>query len=258
MGCMEKVSAVVIVYNEEKNLRECLETVRWADEIVIVDSHSPDRTVEIAREFTDKIFQREYKGQIDKKRFAVSQASHDWIFSIDADERVTPELEKEIRGVLEKGGGGMVGYDMPRMTRHLGRWILHGEWYPDRVARLFRRSRMRYGGMDPHDRVILDGPQGRFSGMLLHYSYRDFAHQIQRVQAYSDAAAKAMFAEGRHAGFRNLFLRPPFKFLKCYILKRGFLDGWPGFIIAATSAFYVLAKYAKLYEMRLSSKKGKG
>jgi glycosyltransferase involved in cell wall biosynthesis len=132
---MEKVSAVIIVYNEEKNLRECLETVQWVDEIVVVDSHSRDGTVAIARQFTDKIFQKEYKGHIDKKRFAVSKAAHDWVFSIDADERVTPELKEEIQGVLAQGVGGAVGYDMPRMTRHLGQWILHGEWYPDRVTR---------------------------------------------------------------------------------------------------------------------------
>ena len=255
---MEKVSAVIIVYNEENNLRECLETVQWADEIVVVDSHSPDRTVEIARQFTKKIFQKEYKGHIDKKRFAVSKAAHDWVFSIDADERVTPELTEEIHGVLAQGGGEAVGYDMPRMTRHLGRWILHGEWYPDRVTRLFRRSRMRYEGTEPHDRVILEGKRGHLRGMLLHYNYRDFAHQIQTVQAYSDVAAKALFVEGRRAGFRNLVLRPPFKFLKCYFLKRGFLDGWPGFIIAATSAFYVLAKYVKLYEMQRSTNRKKG
>jgi hypothetical protein len=116
---------------------------------------------------------------------------------------------------------------------------------------------MRYEGTEPHDRVILEGRRGHLRGMLMHYNYRNFAHQIQTVQAYSDVAAKAMFMEGRRAGFRNLFLRPPFKFLKCYLLKRGFLDGWPGFIIAATSAFYVLAKYVKLYEMQLSTKRGK-
>ncbi len=255
---MEKVSAVIIVYNEEKNLRECLETVQWADEIVVVDSHSQDRTVEIALQFTKKIFQKVYKGHIDKKRFAVAKATHDWVFSIDADERVTPELRGEIQGVLAHGGGEAVGYDMPRMTRHLGRWILHGEWYPDRVTRLFRRSRMRYEGTEPHDRVILQGKRGHLKGTLLHYNYRDFAHQIQTVQAYSDVAAKALFAEGRRAGFRNLCLRPPFKFVKCYIFKRGFLDGWPGFIIAATSAFYVLAKYVKLYELQRSQKRRKG
>jgi glycosyltransferase involved in cell wall biosynthesis len=255
---MEKVSAVIIVYNEEKNLRECLETVQWADEIVLVDSHSQDRTLGIARQFTKKIFQKEYKGHIDKKRFAVSKAAHDWVFSIDADERVTPELQEEIRGVLAQGAGEAVGYDMPRMTRHLGRWILHGEWYPDRVTRLFRRSRMRYEGTEPHDRVILEGRRGHLRSTLLHYNYRDFAHQIQTVQAYSDVAAKALFVEGRRAGFRNLVLRPPFKFVKCYILKRGFLDGWPGFIIAATSAFYVLAKYVKLYEMQRSANRKRG
>lgn len=251
---MKKVSAVIIVYNEERNIRECLETVQWTDEIVVVDSHSQDRTLEITRQFTDKIFQKEYKGHIDKKRFAVSKASNDWVFSIDADERVTKELEKEIRDVIEKGGRDVVGYDMPRMTQHFGRWIRHGEWYPDRVTRLFRRSRMRYVGMEPHDRVILEGRRGHLGGMLLHYNYNDFAHQIRTVQAYSEEAAKALFAEGRRAGFRNLFLRPLFKFVKCYVLKRGFLDGWPGFIIAVTSAFYVLSKYAKLYEMWLSEK----
>jgi len=251
---MEKVSAVLIVYNEEKNLAECLETVKWADEIVVVDSHSTDRTEEIARCFTDRIHQKEYRGHIDKKRFAVSQASNDWVFSIDADERATPELNEEIRGALAEGPGDTVGFDMPRLTWHLGRWIRHGEWYPDRVIRLFRKSRMRYEGTEPHDRVILDGPKGRFKGRLLHYNYRDFAHQIATVQAYSDEAAKALHAQGRGAGFLNLCLRPLVKFLKCYVWKRGFLDGKPGFIIAVTSAFYVLAKYVKLYEMQRGKK----
>ncbi|MHC5039102.1 MAG: glycosyltransferase family 2 protein [Planctomycetota bacterium] len=245
---MEKVSAVMIVYNEEKNLRACLDTVTWADEIVVVDSHSQDRTLEIAKDYTDKIFQREYKGHIDKKRFAVSKATHDWVFSIDADERATPELAREIRSVLEKGGGAFAGFDMPRITWHLGRWIRHGEWYPDRVARFFRKGRMRYEGTEPHDRVILEGPRGHFKGKLLHYNYRNFAHQIATVQAYSEQAAQALFEQGRHAGWINLLFRPGVKFLKCFLWKRGFLDGWPGFIIAVTSAFYVLAKYTKLYE----------
>lgn len=254
---MEKVSAVIIVYNEEANIRRCLRTVQWANEIVVVDSYSKDRTVEIAREFTDKIYQKEYQGHIDKKRFAVSMASHDWVFSIDADERVTPRLRKEILDVLKRGSGDAVGYDIPRITRYLGKWIRHGEWYPDRVTRLFRRSRMHYEGTEPHDRVVLHGPLGHLKGLLLHYNYRDFAHQIQTVQSYSDIAARALFAQGSHAGFNNLVLRPLFRFFKCYILKKGFLDGWPGFIIAATSAYYVLAKYAKLYELEISVKKKK-
>ncbi|MHC4778965.1 MAG: glycosyltransferase family 2 protein [Planctomycetota bacterium] len=252
---MEKVSAVIIVYNEESNLRECLETVKWADEIVVVDSHSTDRTVEIACEFTDKIFQKEYEGHIDKKRFALTKASHDWVFSIDADERASDELIEEIRGALGRVADAVAGFDMPRMTKHLGRWIRHGEWYPDRVRRLFRRSRMRYEGTEPHDKVIFEGACGHLRGKLLHYNYRDFAHQIQTVQAYSDEAAKALFSKGRKAGFLNLFLRPWVKFAKCYILKRGFLDGWPGFIVAFTSAFYVLAKYAKLYELQNGRKR---
>jgi len=247
---MEKVSVVIIVYDEERNLPVCLDTVSWANEIVVVDSYSQDRTVEVARKYTDAIYQREYQGHIDKKRFAVSKASHDWVFSIDADERATPELVEEIRAVLTKGGDGHVAYTMPRITWHLGRWIRHGEWHPDRVTRLFRKSRMRYEGTEPHDRVVIDGPTGHLKGNLLHYNYRDFAHQIQTVQAYSDVAARAMFAENSRTGILNLVFRPAFRFLKCYFLKLGILDGWPGLIMAITSAFYVHAKYAKLYELQ--------
>ncbi|MCU0723734.1 MAG: glycosyltransferase family 2 protein [Planctomycetes bacterium] len=253
---MEKVSAVVIVYNEEKNLPGCLDSLKWADEIVVVDSHSTDRTVEIARRYTDRVLQKDYQGHIDKKRFAVSQAAHDWVFSLDADERPTPELVEEVRGVLAGKGEGYAGFDMPRITWHLGRWIRHGEWYPDRVTRLFRRSLQRYEGTEPHDKVVLEGKRGRLRGRILHYNYRDFAHQIERVQAYSEQAAKAMDAEGRSAGVWNLALRPAFKFLKCYVLRLGFLDGWAGFIIAVASAFYVHAKYAKLYERRKGCARG--
>jgi glycosyltransferase involved in cell wall biosynthesis len=252
---MEKVSAVVIVYNEEENLPGCLESLKWADEIVVVDSSSTDKTVEIARRATDKVFQKEYRGHIDKKRFAVSKAANDWVFSLDADERPTPELIEEIREVLAGKGEGHAGFDMPRITWHLGRWIRHGEWYPDRGTRLFRKSLQRYEGTEPHDKVILEGKRGRLRGRILHYNYRDFAHQIDRVQAYSDQAAKAMLAEGRRAGLWNLMVRPAFKFLRCYFLRLGFLDGWAGFIIAATSAFYVHAKYAKLYELHRGCKR---
>jgi glycosyltransferase involved in cell wall biosynthesis len=247
---MEKVSAVIIVYNEEANLPGCLDTLGWTDEIVVVDSHSQDRTVEIARRYTKAVYQKDYRGHIDKKRFAVSKASHEWVFSIDADERPTPELVEQIKTIMADGAGRRVAYTMPRRTWHLGRWIHHGEWYPDRVTRLFRKSRMRYEGTEPHDKVVIDGPTGRLTGKLLHYNYKDFAHQIQTVQAYSDLAAGAMFAENRQAGVLNLAFRPAFRFLKCYVLKLGFLDGWPGLIMASTSAFYVHAKYAKLYELQ--------
>lgn len=247
---MEKVSAVVIVYNEERNLPGCLETLNWADEVVVVDSYSQDRTVEVARKYTDAIYQREYQGHIDKKRFAVSKASHEWVFSIDADERATPELVEEVKEVLRKGGDGRVAYTMGRITWHLGRWIRHGEWHPDRVTRLFRKRRIRYEGTEPHDRVVVDGPKGHLQGKLLHYNYRDFAHQIRTVQAYSDLAARAMLAEKTRVGILNFVFRPAFRFFKCYFLKLGFLDGWPGLIMATTSAFYVHAKYAKLYELQ--------
>lgn len=247
---MEKVSAVIIVFNEERNLAACLDTVSFADEIVVVDSHSTDRTIEIAGLYTDRIFQKEYRGHIDKKRYAVGLASNDWVFSIDADERVTPELGAEIEGALREPGD-FAGFDMPRLTRHLGRWIRHGEWYPDHVTRLFRRSLMRYEGTEPHDIVVLDGRKGRFRSDLLHFNYRDLAHQLATVQSYSDVAAKAMFEQGRRAGLFTLLTRPAAKFLKSYVLRLGFLDGMAGLVIAVFSAFYAFAKYAKLWEMKL-------
>ncbi len=252
-GTGPPLSVAVIVQDEERNLEACLESVRFADEIVVVDSHSTDRTVEIARRFTDRIFQREYQGQVDKKNHAVEKCSHDWVLSVDADERVSPELAREIRAVLTSHGEAIAGFEIRRRTFYMGREIRHGEWNPDWVLRLFDRRRGRFGGTDPHDRVEVTGPVARLSGTMDHHPYRDFAHQIARVQHFSTLAARAFHEQGRRAGLWMLLVRPWFRFVKGYVLKLGFLDGIPGLAIAAASGFYAFARAVKLWELRRAS-----
>lgn len=243
------LSVTIIVQDEERNLEACLESVKWADEIVVVDSHSTDRTVEIARRYTDRIFQRDYHGQVDKKNHAVERASHDWILSVDADERITPELAREIRERLATPDGQAASWRIRRRTFCLGREIRYGEWNPDWVLRCFDRRRGKFGGTDPHDRVEVTGPVRDFAGTMLHYNYRDFAHQIARVQHFSTIAAKAFHARGERAGFWLMLVRPWFRFFKGYVLKRGFLDGVPGLAVAGCSAFYAFARAVKLWEL---------
>ncbi|MCI0342010.1 MAG: glycosyltransferase family 2 protein [Planctomycetales bacterium] len=244
-----RLSVAVIVQDEERNLEACLESVKFADEIVVVDSHSTDRTAEIARRFTDRVFQREYQGQVDKKNHAVEKCANDWVLSVDADERVSPELAAEIRETLARGGDA-AGFQIRRRTFYMGREIRHGEWNPDWVLRLFDRRRGRFGGTDPHDRVEVSGPVARLSGTMDHHPYRDFAHQIARVQHFSTLAAKAFHEQGRRAGLWMMLVRPWFRFVKGYLLKLGFLDGIPGLAIATASGFYAFARAVKLWELQ--------
>lgn len=241
------ISALVITFNEEENLRECLESLRWADEVIVVDSFSTDRTVEIARAFTDRVVQRKWNGINDQRGFALGLARHEWVFCLDADERATPGLAAEIRRVLD-AGPARDGYEVPRHTWYLGRWINHGGWYPDRKLRLFRKSRGRYGGHDPHDRFVLDSEPGTLAGEIVHFTYRSFSHQLRTIDSFSDVAAREWAAEGRRFSVPRLLARPAWKFVETYVLKGGFRDGLPGLVIAAATAFYLFVKYVKLWE----------
>lgn len=250
----QSLSVVVICCNEEDRIRDCLESVRWADEIVVVDSMSTDRTIELAREFTDRVIQRPWPGYVAQKNFALEQAKSDWVLSIDADERVSPELRKEIEAVLEAPSGDVAGFDMPRHTFYLGRWVNHGGWYPDRKVRLVRRGLAQWEGDDPHDKLAARGAVGRLRGDLVHHTYRNFSHQIRIIDSFSNVVV-GKYADD-YAKYRRgaivplMFVHPPLKFLECYAWKLGFLDGLPGFIIAVASAFYVFAKYVKAWEYR--------
>jgi len=250
---VEPLSAALITYNEETNIGEALQSVSWADEIVVVDSGSTDGTLEICRRYTDRIYHRDWTGYVDQKNFAVEKASHDWIFSLDADERVSPELESEIQD-LRRSSLAHSGYRIPRAAFFLGRWIRHGDWYPDYQLRLFDRRRGRWQGGRVHESVRIQGEPGFLKGEIQHYTYRRLSDYILRLETYSRLAAADYQERGRRSRPLKLLLDPAATFIKSYLLKRGFLDGVPGLMVAVLGAISVYFKYAKLYELRLSGR----
>ncbi len=243
------VSVCIIACNEERNLPRCLASVSWADDaVVVVDARSRDATEDVARAHGARVVVHPYAGNVEQKNFALDQAKHDWVICLDADEALTPVLEEEVRSLLVEGGRGADGFDLNRVTYHLGRWIRHGDFFPDWQLRVFRRSRGRWAGVNPHGRVTVNGRVERLSGELAHWSYRDLADQVERIQEFSRVQAAALHADGRRASLGDLCLRPPARFLRAYLLKQGFRDGVPGLVIAAATAFHVFLKYAKLWE----------
>jgi len=242
-----RVTATVITFNEAANIEAALVSLGFADEIVVVDSESTDDTVAIARRFTDKVWVRPWPGYIAQKNFAAAQASHDWILSLDADERVSPPLADEIRGLPAEDA--VAGYRIPRVTFHLGRWLRSTDWYPDYQLRLYDRRRARWSGRHVHESVTADGPVGRLGGEILHYAYRDLSHHLLTMDRYTTLAARQMFEDGRRAGWWDLALHPPAAFLRNYVLRGGFRDGVPGLIVSAMNARYVGLKLAKLWEL---------
>ncbi len=243
------VTATVITFNEAANIEAALASLSWADEIIVVDSESTDGTVSIARKFTDRVFVRPWPGYIAQKNFAAGQASHDWIFSLDADERVTPALAGEITQLMLKPSPLTTGYRVPRVTFHLGRWMRSTDWYPDYQLRLYDRRRARWSGKYVHESVRADGPVQDLRGELQHYAYRDLAHHFQTMDRYTTLAARQMFEDGRQAGYFDLLLHPPAAFFRNYVLRGGFKDGVPGLIVSAMNARYVGLKFAKLWEL---------
>lgn len=244
------LSVTVITLNEEGNLRECLEDVRWAEEIVVVDALSTDRTVAIAKEYTDRVFLNPWPGHQEQKNFAIERASHEWVFSVDADERVSPALRAEIEAVLSDPQAAD-GYNLPRKNLFLGRWMHHGGWYPDRVLRLFRKSRGRFGGINPHDRVRLQGRLGHLGEPLLHITYRSLSQYIEKQYAYACIGARERIARGgpRRPGVGAMAGRPLMKFLEAYVVKRGFLDGFHGLLTALFAAYFAFVRQAKIREL---------
>ena len=249
---MEPISATLITHNEEVNVEEALQSLAWAEEIVVVDSGSTDATVEICRRYTDRIFTRGWTGFVDQKNHAVDQASHDWILSLDADERIGPELSREIEQ-LRRAGFGRTGYRMPRAAFFMGRWIRHGDWYPDYQLRLFDRRRGRWRGGRVHESVQVEGMPGVLRGEILHYTYRSFSDYLRRLETYSTLAAQDYRQKGRTASMTRVLGNPLAAFMKGYLLKRGFLDGAPGTMVAIMGAVSVYFKYAKLYELQRKS-----
>jgi glycosyltransferase involved in cell wall biosynthesis len=242
-----RISASIICKDEADHIEECLRSVAWCDEVIVVDSGSTDGTAEKARQYATRVVHHPWEGFVAQKNFALDLASSEWIFCLDADERCTPELRDAILREIAQPGS-TVGFEVRRHTFYLGRWINHGGWYPDRKLRIVRRGRGRWGGIDPHDRLSAQGPVQRIEADLEHFTYRDFAEQLESVQQFSEVVSREWLREGRRFSLIQAVFHPPLKFLECWVWKLGLLDGWPGFVIAATSAFYVLAKYVKLRE----------
>ena len=241
------ISACIITLNEEDRLGACLDSLDWCDELLVVDSHSSDATRELAAARGARVVERDWPGHVAQKEFAIRDAKHDWVFCIDADERVDPALCEAIEAARARGFEAATGYAVSRVSRYLGRWIRHGTWYPDWKLRLFDRRRGAWSGRNPHDRVEVEGRVERLGGELLHEPYRHFEDHLKTIDSYTSIMAREMIEEGRSARFRDVVLRPPWRFFMFYVVKRGFLDGWRGLLLAYLAAHYVRLKYAKLW-----------
>ena len=245
---MNSISTIIITRNEEKNIRDCLEAVRWTDEIVVVDTGSTDKTVSIAKKFTSKVFTQRWEGFGAAREFALRKCTKDWVLSVDADERVTPPLKEEIQSVLRKGNNHAVGYAVPIKACFLGRWILHCGWYPAYKTRIFRRDRSGYSESKLHEAIQVQGAVLKLRNDLLHYTDPDLFHYFEKLNRYTSLAADQLVQERTKFRISQLLIRPFWTFIKMYFIKAGFLDGIQGFILCVLSSCYVFTKYAKLWE----------
>ena len=237
----------MITKNEAHNIVECLDSARWADEIVIVDAESRDETVALAKKFTAKIFVRPWMGFAAAKQFALEQCTNEWILWLDADERVMPELAEEIQSVMQ-GKPEQAAFTVARRAYFLGRWIRHSGWYPGRVARLFNRKHARFNSAAVHEGLVIDGPIGDLRNDLLHYTDPNIYHYFVKFNRYTSLASEELGKKGKIFKLTDILLRPWWQFVRMFILRFGFLDGMQGLLLALFSSAYVFTKYAKLWE----------
>jgi glycosyltransferase involved in cell wall biosynthesis len=246
------ISAVIITFNEEKNIADAIESVAWADEIIVVDSESSDQTREIATASGAKVLTRKWEGFASQKQFAVDQAENDWILSLDADERVSSQLREHILA-LKNSGFLADGYKIPRLSIYMGRPIRHGGWYPDRQLRLFNRKKGRWKDVLIHESFKMnDGVQtSSLEGDILHYTVENAGHHHRMIgERYAPLAAKQMFDNGRRTSPLKIAIAGPSAFIRTYFLKAGFLDGLPGFVIAKFAAHHAFLKHVILWELQ--------
>ncbi len=246
----KNLSFTVITYNEEKNIADCLESVKWADEIIVVDSFSTDRTAEIAKTYTGKVYQVQWQGHVKQKQFALDQATGNWVLCLDADERLSVEAAEEIRKIIEDMGTETAGFTFPRQSFYLGKWIGFCGWYPDRKLRLVRNGKAKWAGEDPHDKLIVSGKTESLRGRILHYVYRNISHQLSTVDSFSRISAEQWLKKGKKPSLFLMIIKPPARFLEVYLWKQGFRDGMAGFIISVITSYYTFLKYAKLWELK--------
>jgi len=239
-----KISATIITSNEESKIARAIESLRCCDEIMVVDSGSTDRTVEIAEKFGARVVESPWHGYAGQKNLAAEKASHDWIFSIDADEALSEALEGEI-WQLKKTGPEYDAYTVPRMAQYLGRWILHSGWYPDRKVRLYDRHKARWVGDFVHESVQVDGRIGQLRSNLLHFTCDSLSEHLKTMDRYTTLAAQEVVSHKQKIGWRHLIADPAWTFVRTYFIERGFLDGTEGLTIAYMAAIYTFLKYAK-------------
>ena len=243
------ISVFIVCQDEERNIRRCLESVRWCDEIIIIDSGSKDRTLEICAEFGVNIQQRPWPGYVEQKRFGLGCCTKEWVLNLDADEELSPELQSEIQEKLVSDDKGVNGYQINRVVNFLGKWWRNGGWYPEYRLRLCRRNATSWGGEDPHEKALVNGAVKRLRGELYHYTYRNITHQVAQLNNYATQAAQSQFRKGVKPSKRKILLNPFTRWAKWYLLKRGFREGFPGFLMAMLEGYYVFLKYVKLWEL---------
>jgi glycosyltransferase involved in cell wall biosynthesis len=239
-----RISATIVTLNEERNIARAIRSLSCADEIVVVDSGSTDRTREIALELGARVVQEPWRGYAAQKNFAARCATYEWILSLDADEEVSRELGDEIVA-LKAGTQNADGYDMPRLAQYLGRWIRHSGWYPDRKVRLYHRERGVWTGDYVHESVRITGAAGHLNGDLLHYTCRSLSEHLRTLDRYTSLAAQEVMAKKARVPGWRLAIDPPWTFVRTYLVQLGFLDGLQGFVIAWMAALYTFLKYAK-------------
>lgn len=249
---MTKISACIISYNEEGKIEDCLKSLQGvADEIVVLDSLSEDSTKEIAKRYTDKVFDQEFLGHVEQKNLAVSKTSNDWIISLDCDERLTPELRDSILSIKDKLDKADA-YKMARRTYYVYRWLNHC-WYPDYKIRLFNRKTAEWGGVNPHDRIETMGDNIiTLKGDILHYSFNSISEHIQTLDTFTEIGAREIIERGKAVRIWTPWLRSFWTFIKLYVFKRGFLDGYAGLVVSVLSGMHVFVKYNKVLFNRWS------
>jgi glycosyltransferase involved in cell wall biosynthesis len=244
------LSVIILTRNEERNIGDCLKSVSWADEIIVLDAHSTDRTSEIASAAGGTVYQTDWLGFGKTKNIGLERAKHDWILWLDADERVTPGLAVEIEAIVSASDGAHAAFTVARRAYFLGKWIRHCGWYPGYVVRLFKKSAGRFSEREVHEFVEVRGSVGRLQSDLHHFTDETLYHYFLKFNHYTTLAAVDTDHEGKKSSLCDLLLRPPFLFLKMYIIRRGFLDGFHGLLLSLLSSAYVFIKYAKIWERR--------
>ena len=252
----EKLSVIITTYNEEVNIGDCIESVLWADEILVVDSFSTDGTTEVAGRLPVRLLQREYYGSAAQKNWALDRVEHAWVLIVDADERVTNELAAEILVLLTRAPADVNGYYIRRENVFIDRVMRHSGWSTDKVIRLFRREKGRYPNRRVHADLAIEGPTPDLEHPFLHYTFRSFDQYFDKFLNYAEWGAAQAFREGRTVGALEIAGRPLWRFFRTYVLQLGFLDGRHGLVLCTLQAFGVFLKYARLWEYRLRTRRG--